>query len=107
MLEKPFRAYFAKAERKKGVAGENLLQTLELRLDNVIYRMGLAPSRNAARQLVRHNHFTVNGKRVNIASYILSKGDEIAPAEKKVENFPIKTALQNMKELVQTPNKEM
>ena len=76
---------------------ENLLQTLELRMDNIIYRMGLAPSRNAARQLVRHNHFTVNGKKVNIPSYILSKGDEIAPNQKKIEKFPIKTALENMK----------
>jgi small subunit ribosomal protein S4 len=70
-------------------------------MDNVIYRMGLAPSRNAARQLVRHNHFTVNGKRVNIPSYALSKGDEIAPAQKKIEKFPIKTALQNMKDSTQ------
>ena len=98
VLEKPFRNYFAHAERKKGIAGENLLQALELRMDNVIYRMGLAPSRNAARQLVRHNHFTVNGRKVNIPSYILSKGDEIAPAQKKIEKFPIKTALQNMKD---------
>ncbi len=98
VLEKPFRSYFARAERKKGVAGENLLQTLELRMDNIIYRMGLAPSRNAARQLVRHNHFTVNGRKVNIPSYILSKGDEIAPAQKKIEKFPIKTALQNIKD---------
>ena len=89
VLEKPFRNYFAHAERKKGIAGENLLQTLELRMDNVIYRMGLAPSRSAARQLVRHNHFTVNGRKVNIPSYVLSKGDEVAPVQKKIEKFPI------------------
>jgi len=98
VLEKPFRNYFAHAERKKGIAGENLLQALELRMDNIIYRMGLAPSRSAARQLVRHNHFTVNGKKVNIPSYTLSKGDEVAPVQKKIEKFPIKTALQNMKD---------
>jgi small subunit ribosomal protein S4 len=98
VLEKPFRAYFARAERKKGIAGENLLQTLELRMDNIVYRMGLAPSRNAARQLVKHNHFTVNGKKVNIPSYILSKGDEVAPAQKKIGKFPIKTALESMKD---------
>ena len=66
VLEKPFRESFARAERKKGIAGENLLQALELRMDNIVYRMGLAPSRNAARQLVKHNHFTVNGKKVNM-----------------------------------------
>lgn len=98
VLEKPFRNYFAYAERKKGIAGENLLQTLELRMDNVVYRMGLAPSRSAARQLVKHNHFTVNGKKVNIPSYILSKNDEIAPAQKKLGKFPIKTALEGIKD---------
>ena len=101
MLEKPFRTYFTHAERKKGIAGENLLQTLELRMDNIVYRMGLAPSRSAARQLVRHNHFTVNGKKVNIPSYILSKGDEIAPNQKKIGKFPIKAALENMKDTSQ------
>lgn len=90
LLEKPFRSYFKRADGKKGVTGDNLLQALELRMDNVIYRMGLAPSRNAARQLVRHNHFTVNGKRVNIPSYALSKGDEIAPAQKKLKNFQLR-----------------
>ena len=59
VLEKPFRNYFFNADKKKGVTGENLLQNLELRFDNVVYRMGLAPSRNAARQLVRHKHFKI------------------------------------------------
>ena len=63
VLEKPFRNYFFKADKKKGVTGENLLQSLELRFDNVVYRIGLAPSRNAARQLIRHKHFNVNGKK--------------------------------------------
>lgn len=97
VLEKQFRSYFEKADRKKGVTGENLLQTLELRFDNVIYRLGLAPSRSSARQLVRHNHFQVNGKRVNIPSYILKKGDEITPIQKKIDKAPMKTALQNIK----------
>jgi small subunit ribosomal protein S4 len=97
VLEKQFRLYFAKADRKKGVTGENLLQNLELRLDNVVYRMGLGTSRPMARQLILHNHFTVNGKRVNIPSYIVKQGDEIAPSEKKLNKAPIKTALENMK----------
>ena len=98
VLEKPFRTYFFRSARKKGITGENLLQTLELRMDNIVFRMGLAPSRNAARQLVKHNHFTVNGKKVNIPSYILSKGDEIAPDQRKIGKFPIKTALESMKD---------
>ena len=98
VLEKQFRIYFAAADRKKGVTGENLLQSLELRLDNVVYRMGLGASRNAARQLVRHNHFTVNGKRVNIPSYILKQGDVIAPSERKLGKAPIKSALEKMKD---------
>ena len=87
VFEKPFRNYFAHADRKKGVTGENLLRSLELRLDNVIYRMGFAPSRSAARQLVRHNHFMVNGKKVNIPSFFLKKGDEIMPSQKRLKNF--------------------
>jgi small subunit ribosomal protein S4 len=97
VLEKQFRIYFAEADRKKGVTGENLLQNLELRLDNIVYRMGLGSSRNAARQLIRHNHFTVNGKRVNIPSYIVKQGDVIAPSERKLNKAPIKNALENMK----------
>ncbi len=77
ILEKQFRAYFYKAERKQGTAGENLITLLESRLDNVVYRMGFALSRKEARQLVRHNHFTVNGKKVNIPSYLIKEGDEI------------------------------
>lgn len=97
VLEKQFRIYFANADRKKGVTGENLLQNLELRLDNVVYRMGLGVSRAAARQLILHRHFTVNGKRVNIPSYIVKQGDVIAPSEKKLNKVPIKNALENMK----------
>jgi len=97
VLEKQFRKYFKIADRKKGVTGENLLQLLEMRFDNVIFRMGLAGSRNAARQLVLHRFFTINGKRVNIPSYIVQKGDVIAPVQKKAEKFPMKNALENLK----------
>lgn len=81
VLEKQFRNYFEKAERQPGVTGENLLRLLERRLDNVIYRLGLAGSRAEARQLVRHGHFTVNGRKVNIPSYLVKVGDEIAVKE--------------------------
>jgi len=101
VLEKQFRSYFQRADRKKGVTGENLLQTLELRFDNVIYRMGLASSRNFARQLVRHNHFMVNGRKVNIPSYILKQGDVIAPSQGKLNKAPVKSALENMKDKTQ------
>ncbi|HHV28230.1 30S ribosomal protein S4 [Acetivibrio mesophilus] len=82
VLESQFRKYFDMAVKKKGITGENLLQILELRLDNVVYRMGLAASRPEARQLVRHGHFNVNGKRVNIPSYLIKLGDVIALNEK-------------------------
>jgi small subunit ribosomal protein S4 len=78
ILEKQFRDYYEEAERQKGVTGENLLRLLELRLDNVVYRMGFGASRNEARQLVRHGHFTVNGKKVDIPSYQTSVNDLIA-----------------------------
>jgi len=83
VLERQFRGYFKLADRARGVTGENLLSLLESRLDNVVYRLGFAPSRPMARQMVRHNHFTVNGKKVNIPSYRLKKGDTITVAEKK------------------------
>src|SRR5579872_5349805 len=77
-LEKQFRNYFEKAARSQGVTGEVLLQQLELRLDNVAYRLGFASSRRQARQLVRHGHITVNGRKVNIPSFQVNAGDEIA-----------------------------
>jgi small subunit ribosomal protein S4 len=77
VLEKQFRKYFHRAETKKGVTGEVLLQFLETRMDNVVYRMGFAPNRNGARQLVRHGHFLVNGKDVNIPSFSVQVGDII------------------------------
>jgi small subunit ribosomal protein S4 len=77
VLEKQFRNYYKKAVRQKGITGENLLKLLERRLDNVVYRLGFAFSRAEARQLVRHGHFAVNGKRVNIPSYLVRVGDVI------------------------------
>ncbi|MGI5891214.1 MAG: 30S ribosomal protein S4 [Bacillota bacterium] len=82
VLEKQFRNYFRKAEKQRGVTGENLLRLLESRLDNVVYRLGFASSRVDARQLVRHGHFTVNGKKVNIPSYLVKMGDVISVKEK-------------------------
>jgi len=82
LLEKQFRNYFVKASRKSGVTGENLLQLLETRLDNVVYRLGLAPSLKSARQLVRHSHILINGKAVDIPSYQVVPGEEISVREK-------------------------
>jgi small subunit ribosomal protein S4 len=77
LLERQFRTYFARAERKTGITGENLLRQLELRLDNVVYSLGFASSRAQARQLVRHGHFQVNGRRVNIPSYQVKPDDVV------------------------------
>ena len=82
VLEKQFRTAFKKAASKKGITGENLIIMLEERLDNVVFRMGLATTRREARQLVVHSHFTVNGKKVNIPSYIVKAGDVIKVKEK-------------------------
>ncbi len=82
ILERQFRGYFEKADKQKGITGTNLLLFLERRLDNVIYRLGFANSRNEARQLVRHNHFLVNGKKVNIPSFLVEVGDQIQVREK-------------------------
>ena len=97
VLEKQFRNYFLAADKKKGITGENLLQKLELRMDNVIYRMGLASSRSTARQLVGHGHFTVNGKKMNIPSYALEQGDTIALNPNKIKKTPVKNAIENIK----------
>ncbi len=82
VLEKQFRNYFAKADRQKGITGENLLRLLEQRLDNVVYRLGFAATRSQARQLVRHRHFSMNGHRVSIPSMQVRPGDEIQIIEK-------------------------
>ena len=81
VLEKPFRNYYAKAERLPGQTGENLMVLLESRLDNVIFRMGMARTRREARQVVGHRHVTVNGKIINIPSYLVSAGDVVAIKE--------------------------
>lgn len=82
LLEKQFHNYFVKADRAKGITGETLLKLLECRLDNVIYRLGMASSRSAARQLVRHRHFMVNGQLVDVPSFQVNIGDEIQVVEK-------------------------
>jgi len=86
VLETQFRNYFARAERMKGITGENLLRLLERRLDNVVYRLGLASSRVEGRQLVRHGHFRVNGRKVNIPSFLVRPGDVVEVAEKSKES---------------------
>lgn len=93
ILEKQFRRYFSIAEREKGVTGENLLKILERRLDNVIYRTGFASSRAEARQLVLHNHFTINGRKVNIPSYPAKPGDLIVLKEASKEITRIEDAI--------------
>ena len=90
ILEKQFRMYFEKAERMGGNNGANLLSLVERRLDNVVYRLGFASTRREARQLVNHGHYTVNGKRVNIPSYLVSTGDVIAVCEKSASNTRFK-----------------
>lgn len=85
ILERQFRGYFSIAERQKGVTGENLLKLLERRLDNIVYRLGFASSRNQARQLVTHGHFKVNGRNVNIPSFMLKAGDVVEIKEKAKE----------------------
>lgn len=89
LLESQFRSYFELATKKQGVTGENLLGILETRLDNVAYRLGFAMSRAEARQLVRHGHFTVNGKKVNIPSYLVKPGDvvELCEGSRSLEKF--------------------
>jgi len=92
VLENQFRNYLEEALRRPGVTGENLLQLLETRFDNVIYRLGMASSRAQARQMVTHRHFTVNGHRVNIPSYIVKPGDVIGVHETMARNGGIKMA---------------
>ncbi len=95
ILEKQFRGLFKKASATKGVTGEVLLQLCEARLDNVVFRMGIAPSRRGARQLVSHRHITVNGEVVNIASYHLKPGDKVAVREKSKSLEAIERSLSN------------
>ena len=95
ILERQFSGLFKKASASRGITGEVLLQLCESRLDNVVYRMGIAPTRNAARQLVSHRHITVNGEKVNVASYSLRAGDVVAVREKSKSLLAIENSLAN------------
>jgi small subunit ribosomal protein S4 len=101
--EKQFRNYYEKASRKKGISGENLLKLLESRLDNVIYRLGFAHSRNNARQLILHRHFSVNGRVVNIPSYVLRPNDVIEVREKSRKLAGIHEAMKRVKDDTMLP----
>ncbi len=94
VLEKQFRKYYEKANKEEGITGENLLRFLERRLDNVVYRAGFANTRRQARQLVNHSHFLVNGKKVNIPSYLVNKGDVITIREKSRNSEGFKKILE-------------
>jgi small subunit ribosomal protein S4 len=98
ILEAQFRNYFAKADQMKGITGENLLKLLESRLDTVIYRLGLAPSRKTARQLVRHRHFMVNDRLVDIPSYSVKDGDVVKVRDKSKKLNVIHTSLRKIKD---------
>jgi small subunit ribosomal protein S4 len=97
VLENQFRRYYEAADRQKGITGLLLLQALERRLDNVVYRLGFATSRPQGRQLVRHGHFTVNGKRVDIPSYAVRPGDIVAVRATSGENVTIQHAMEEVK----------
>ena len=92
LTERQFRLYFEKAEKQKGITGENLLRSLEFRMDNVLYRGGFASSRNQARQLISHGHFLVNGRKVDIPSYFIRVGDVIRVRDQSKEIESIKNA---------------
>ncbi|HBR32938.1 MAG: 30S ribosomal protein S4 [Eubacteriales bacterium] len=96
ILEKQFKNYFVKAEKQEGQTGENLLIMIERRLDNVVYRMGMAESRKEARQLVIHGHFRVNGRKVNIPSFLVKKDDVISLKEKSRKSEKIKMLIENI-----------
>jgi len=98
LLEKQFRLTFNRAARKRGVTGDNLIAILESRFDNMVYRLGFAASRNDARQLIRHGHFTVNGTKVNIPSSILKPGDVVQPREKSTKIGKIKESVETAKQ---------
>jgi small subunit ribosomal protein S4 len=102
--ENQFTIFFAKAAQKKGITGTNLLQTLELRLDNVLYRLNLAYSRAHSRQMIRHGHVVVNGRKVTIPSYILRAEDVVGFGAKARENEHVKTMLADLKGLVEVPS---
>ena len=93
--EKQFKGYYVEADKREGIAGENLLSILERRFDNVVYRMGMASSRKEARQLVRHAHFTLNGKKADIPSIILKVGDVVALKEKSRQSEKFKALIED------------
>ncbi|HHV46299.1 MAG TPA: 30S ribosomal protein S4 [Tissierellia bacterium] len=95
--ENQMKTYFALADKMQGITGENLLKILELRLDNVVYRMGFASSRKEARQLVRHGHFTVNGQKANIPSILMKVGDVVEVKEKSRSSVKFKELIENHK----------
>ena len=95
VMEKQFRGYYDKAKKMQGVTGENLLKLLERRIDNVIFRLGIASTRRQARQIVRHGHITVNGKRLDIPSALVYEGDAVAVSEKSRSNAFFKTLAEN------------
>jgi len=103
LLEKQFRNYFTTAAQQSGITGTTLLQLLERRLDNVVYRLGFTSSRATARQLIRHNHFEVNGRKVNIPSYLVSPGDRVCPVTKSKELFIIQEAIKNVDSRTSVP----
>lgn len=94
--EKQFRNYFVAADKKEGMSGENLLSILERRIDNVVYKMGMAESRKEARQLIRHNHFNLNGKKANIPSIIVNAGDVISVKESSRSSDKIKGLIESL-----------
>ena len=109
IMERQFRRHFEEAERRGGVTGENLLQILEMRLDNVVYRLGFADSRAQARQLVRHGHFTVNGRKTNIPSFIVKPGDVVAvrPQSREREYFKIVAETAGSKQVPEWISRDM
>jgi len=101
--ERQFRHFFDAASRKKGITGENLLRHLELRLDNIVYRMNLAYSRGHARQLIKHGYIAVNGKKVSIPSFILKLNDEVSFRERAHVNEALKATIRDVRGLVEVP----
>jgi len=97
LLEKQFRRYYEKANRQQGITGENLLRMLEMRLDNVVYRLGFGSSRDQARQLVRHGHVRVNEKRLNVPSFQVKEGDVIAVSPKAAKNVLVTASVEAVK----------
>ena len=98
VLEKQFRTYYHKASQKKGVTGENLIKTLESRLDNMVFRLGFCSSRNEARQMIKHGHFRVNGRKVDVPSYLVKPEDVISVRERSRKIQRIKEAMETAKQ---------